>query len=89
MTKRPFHVTTFVGGTVTADLQASGGYVEVRGGRVWYQMVGDGLKIPLVTVHGGPGARMTIWYRWRLWPTSGRSCFMTSLVPGSRMSLKT
>lgn len=40
---------------MTADLQASEGYVEVRGGRVWYQVVGDGLKIPLVTVHGGPG----------------------------------
>lgn len=41
---------------MTADLQGSEGYVEVRGGRVWYQVVGDGLKIPLVTVHGGPGA---------------------------------
>lgn len=40
---------------MTADLHASEGYVEVRGGRVWYQVVGDGLKIPLVTVHGGPG----------------------------------
>lgn len=41
---------------MTADLHVSEGYVEVRGGRVWYQIVGDGLTIPLVTVHGGPGA---------------------------------
>ncbi|WP_411719972.1 proline iminopeptidase-family hydrolase [Mycetocola sp.] len=40
---------------MTDDLQAREGHVEVRGGRVWYQVVGDGLKIPLVTVHGGPG----------------------------------
>ncbi|MBO1268748.1 proline iminopeptidase-family hydrolase [Arthrobacter cavernae] len=34
----------------------SDGYVEVRGGRVWYQVVGDGMQNPLVTIHGGPGA---------------------------------
>lgn len=37
-------------------MQTNEGYVEVPGGRVWYQVVGDGSKIPLVTVHGGPGA---------------------------------
>lgn len=31
------------------------GYVPVRGGRVWYKVVGSGGAIPLVTVHGGPG----------------------------------
>jgi proline iminopeptidase len=36
-------------------LHVSEGYVEVRGGRVWYQVVGDGIGIPLVTIHGGPG----------------------------------
>ena len=32
------------------------GHVAVTGGRVWYRVVGDGDAIPLVTVHGGPGA---------------------------------
>jgi proline iminopeptidase len=41
---------------VTADLHAGEGYVEVGGGRVWYQVVGKGVKTPLVIVHGGPGA---------------------------------
>jgi hypothetical protein len=32
------------------------GHVAVTGGHVWYRVVGDGDAIPLVTVHGGPGA---------------------------------
>lgn len=39
-----------------ADLHPSEGYVPVCGGRVWYQVLGEGLAIPLVTIHGGPGA---------------------------------
>lgn len=32
------------------------GYVKVEGGRVWYRIVGAGRGIPLLTLHGGPGA---------------------------------
>jgi proline iminopeptidase len=32
------------------------GFVEVEGGRVWYEVVGGGGGTPLITVHGGPGA---------------------------------
>jgi L-proline amide hydrolase len=35
------------------------GYVDFRGYQVWYQVVGDGEdegKLPLLTLHGGPGA---------------------------------
>ncbi len=31
------------------------GYVDVTGGRVWYQVVGDGPGTPLLVIHGGPG----------------------------------
>ena len=31
------------------------GYVNVSGGRVWYQVVGAGGATPLITLHGGPG----------------------------------
>jgi proline iminopeptidase len=31
------------------------GYVDVTGGRVWYEIVGNGDAIPLITLHGGPG----------------------------------
>lgn len=32
------------------------GFVAVPGGRVWYQVVGEGPGTPLVVLHGGPGA---------------------------------
>lgn len=32
------------------------GYIPVTGGRVWYRIVGTGPGIPLLTLHGGPGA---------------------------------
>ena len=33
------------------------GYIEVTGGKVWYREVGCGRKgIPLLILHGGPGA---------------------------------
>ena len=31
------------------------GYVQVTGGKIWYEVVGNGNGIPLITVHGGPG----------------------------------
>ena len=32
------------------------GYIEIPGGRIWYQVVGKGDAVPLLTLHGGPGA---------------------------------
>lgn len=32
------------------------GTIEVPGGRVWYRLVGDRGGVPLMTLHGGPGA---------------------------------
>ena len=32
------------------------GHIAVVGGRIWYQILGDNEAIPLVVVHGGPGA---------------------------------
>jgi len=31
------------------------GYVSVTGGKVWYQITGDGKGVPLLVLHGGPG----------------------------------
>lgn len=36
-------------------MKAHEGYVDVPGGRVWYEVVGSGDSIPLLTLHGGPG----------------------------------
>lgn len=38
------------------NVRRSEGYVSAPGGRVWYQLVGAGDAIPLLTLHGGPGA---------------------------------
>jgi proline iminopeptidase len=32
------------------------GYIEVKGGKVWYRINGGGNKTPLLLLHGGPGA---------------------------------
>lgn len=31
------------------------GFIPVTGGRVWYQVIGEGDAIPLLALHGGPG----------------------------------
>ncbi|WP_422362042.1 proline iminopeptidase-family hydrolase [Reichenbachiella sp.] len=33
------------------------GYVNVEGGKIWYKIIGEGQGIPLLILHGGPGAR--------------------------------
>ena len=32
------------------------GYVDVPGGKIWYEIVGSGGGPPLITLHGGPGS---------------------------------
>ena len=36
-------------------MEAGEGFVEVEGGRVWYEIIGSGAGIPLLVLHGGPG----------------------------------
>ena len=31
------------------------GYVDVTGGKIWYQITGQGDKTPILMIHGGPG----------------------------------
>jgi proline iminopeptidase len=39
------------------------GYIEVRGGKIWYRIIGEGNKTPIVLLHGGPGGTS-----WALYP---------------------
>lgn len=36
--------------------QVQEGYVNVTGGKIWYEVLGDGDGLPLMTLHGGPGS---------------------------------
>jgi proline-specific peptidase len=38
------------------EIPSQEGFISVTGGRVWYRIVGTGSHIPLLTLHGGPGA---------------------------------
>jgi proline iminopeptidase len=37
-------------------LIAGEGYIEVTGGKIWYNIIGEGDKTPILLLHGGPGA---------------------------------
>lgn len=49
-------LVVFLAACADAGLSPGEGYVDVEGGRVWYQIVGSGNATPLVLLHGGPGA---------------------------------
>lgn len=38
------------------SLHPGEGFIPVKGGKVWYRIVGSGDKTPVVLLHGGPGA---------------------------------
>lgn len=44
-------------GAAHAEDPPTGGFVEVSGGRIWYQRMGAGEATPLLVIHGGPGSR--------------------------------
>ena len=33
------------------------GFILVKGGKIWYKIVGSGKGVPLLLIHGGPGSR--------------------------------
>jgi proline iminopeptidase len=37
------------------DLKRGEGFVNVKGGKIWYRVVGSGNKTPILLLHGGPG----------------------------------
>lgn len=37
-------------------IKSGEGFIDVTGGKVWYNIVGDGDKTPILLLHGGPGA---------------------------------
>lgn len=40
---------------LSKELKPGSGFIQVPGGRVWYNVVGTGHRTPLLVLHGGPG----------------------------------
>jgi len=40
---------------LSKELKPGTGFIQVPGGRVWYNVVGTGHRTPLLVLHGGPG----------------------------------
>lgn len=38
-----------------SSLKNEEGFIQVNGGKVWYQVIGSGPKTPIILLHGGPG----------------------------------
>ena len=36
--------------------QPKEGFIDVEGGKIWYRIVGEGDKTPVLLLHGGPGS---------------------------------
>jgi proline iminopeptidase len=36
--------------------QPKEGFIDVEGGKIWYKIVGEGDKTPVLLLHGGPGS---------------------------------
>jgi len=42
-------------GCTPEGLEPREGFIQVKGGKVWYRIVGSGTKTPVLLLHGGPG----------------------------------
>jgi proline iminopeptidase len=45
------------------QLKAGEGYVKVKGGKIWYRILGEGKQTPILMLHGGPGGTSKSFYQ--------------------------
>ncbi|MEP4091608.1 proline iminopeptidase-family hydrolase [Reichenbachiella sp.] len=48
--------------TPSLGLKSGEGYVGVKGGKIWYRVLGEGNQTPLLMLHGGPGGTSRSFY---------------------------
>jgi len=58
-----FLIALFTGCKPEPQLKAGEGYVNVKGGKIWYRIIGEGKKTPILMLHGGPGGTSRSFYQ--------------------------
>jgi proline iminopeptidase len=58
-----FLVIIVCGCGTSASILPHEGYVQVKGGRVWYRVFGEGKGTPIMMLHGGPGGTSRSFYQ--------------------------
>ena len=48
--------TLFLMNACTNSAPTKEGFIEVKGGKIWYRIDGEGDKTPVLLLHGGPGS---------------------------------
>lgn len=56
-------IAVFPGCRSVTQLKAGEGYVNVKGGKIWYRILGEGKKTPILMLHGGPGGTSKSFYQ--------------------------
>ncbi len=56
-------IALFTGCRSVPQLKAGEGYVNVKGGKIWYRILGEGKQTPILMLHGGPGGTSKSFYQ--------------------------
>jgi proline iminopeptidase len=56
-------IAIFAGCRSVPQLKAGEGYVNVKGGKLWYRILGEGKQTPILMLHGGPGGTSKSFYQ--------------------------
>ncbi len=56
-------ITIFASCKSTPQLKSGEGYVTVKGGKIWYRILGEGKQTPILMLHGGPGGTSKSFYQ--------------------------
>ncbi len=55
--------TALAGCNSSHNLKPGEGYINVKGGKIWYRILGEGKGIPILMLHGGPGGTSRSFYQ--------------------------
>lgn len=56
-------IVLFAGCRSESKLKPGEGYVNVKGGKIWHRVLGEGKQTPILMLHGGPGGTSRSFYQ--------------------------